>query len=152
MFKSGFADLQSELYTLEKNDFAILKGENERLVTEVERVKLRVKEEINKLQGSVRLDMNLEKGRIWEEGQEQETKVLQTSNKIDTEISALRGQLVTLKSDLFKYLVGKRILCSCGSFSLHFFFKPSQTPLPFLLFPPKAWSCLWYLWWQWSTV
>jgi len=106
MFKSDFADLRNELYTLQKNDFAILKGENERLVTEVERVKLRVKEEINKLQGGVRLDMNLEKGRIWEETQEQESKVQQTSNKIDTEISALRGQLETLKFDIIKYVVG----------------------------------------------
>jgi len=106
MFKSDFADLRNELYTLEKNDFSVLKGENERLLADVERVKLKIKDEMSKLQGSVRLDMNLEKGRIREESQEQEAKVQQTSNKIDTEVALLRNQLGTLKFSIIKYIVG----------------------------------------------
>lgn len=106
MFKSDFADLRNELYTLEKSDFSVLKGENERLAADVERVKLKIKEETSKLQGSVRLDMNLEKGRIREESLEQEAKVQKTSSKIDIEVATLRDQLANLKFDIIKYIVG----------------------------------------------
>ena len=46
---------------MEKNDLAMMKAENERLATDLERLKQRVREEITRTQAGVRLDLNLEK-------------------------------------------------------------------------------------------
>ena len=106
MYKADFAELKSELHMLEKNDFTILKGENERLEAELEKVRAQMREDVNRLQGSVRLDMNLEKGRLRDEALVQESKIKDTENRIDTEISNVRTQLETLKFDIIKYIVG----------------------------------------------
>ncbi|KAF8998611.1 hypothetical protein BDQ17DRAFT_1328815 [Cyathus striatus] len=62
-----FAQLKSELQLMEKNDLAMLKAENDRLVTDIEKLKQRLREEITRTQAGVRLDLNLEKGRMREE-------------------------------------------------------------------------------------
>ena len=106
MYKADFAELKSELHMLEKNDFAILKGENDRLEAELDKVRAQMREEMNRLQGSVRLDMNLEKGRLRDDLLVQESKIKDTENRIDTEISNVRTMLETLKFDIIKYIVG----------------------------------------------
>lgn len=95
---------------LEKNDFAILKGENERLLNELDRVKNLMREELSKLQGSIRLEMNLERGRTRDDTQTQEARIKETDNKIETEISNMRTHLETLKFDIVKYIVGMPVL------------------------------------------
>lgn len=57
-----FAQLKSEVQLLEKNDVALMKADNDRLVTDVEKLKARLREEITRTQAGVRLDLNLEKG------------------------------------------------------------------------------------------
>lgn len=57
-----FAQLKSEIQLLEKNDVALMRADNDRLVTDVERLKARLREEISRTQAGVRLDLNLEKG------------------------------------------------------------------------------------------
>lgn len=47
---------------MEKNDLSMMKAENDRLVTDLERLKQRLREEITRTQAGVRLDLNLEKG------------------------------------------------------------------------------------------
>lgn len=57
-----FARLKSDIQLLERNEFALMKGENERLMAEVERLKQRLREEITRTTAGVRLDLSLEKG------------------------------------------------------------------------------------------
>ena len=57
-----FAQLKSELQLMEKNELAMIKAENDRLVTDVDKLKQRLREEITRTQAGVRLDLNLEKG------------------------------------------------------------------------------------------
>ena len=47
---------------MEKNDLAMMKAENDRLLTDLEKLKQRLREEISRTQAGVRLDLNLEKG------------------------------------------------------------------------------------------
>jgi hypothetical protein len=47
---------------LEKNDVALMRADNDRLVADVEKLKARLREEITRTQAGVRLDLNLEKG------------------------------------------------------------------------------------------
>lgn len=49
---------------MEKNDLATLKAENDRLMTDLEKLKQRLREEITRTQAGVRLDLNLEKGTL----------------------------------------------------------------------------------------
>lgn len=49
---------------MERNDLATLKAENDRLMTDLEKLKQRLREEITRTQAGVRLDLNLEKGNL----------------------------------------------------------------------------------------
>lgn len=61
-FQVDFARLKSDIQLLERNDFTLMKTENERLMTDVEKLKQRLREEITRTTAGVRLDLNLEKG------------------------------------------------------------------------------------------
>ena len=82
---------------MEKNDLAMLKAENDRLVTDIEKLKQRLREEITRTQAGVRLDLNLEKGRIREQSSSQELKVKEVDTKIEQEIAALRTSIQSSK-------------------------------------------------------
>lgn len=60
--KVDFAQLKSEMQLVEKNDLALMKAENDRLMAEVDKLKQRLREEITRSQDGFRLDLNLEKG------------------------------------------------------------------------------------------
>ena len=92
-----FAQLKSELQLVEKNDLAMIKAENDRLVTDIEKLKQRLREEITRTQAGVRLDLNLEKGRIREEASRQELKVKEVDTRIEQEIAGLRAAIQSSK-------------------------------------------------------
>jgi len=50
---------------------------------EIERLRQKFREEVNKIQASVRLDLNLEKGRIRDESSVHELKIKETDNRIE---------------------------------------------------------------------
>lgn len=75
---------------MEKNDLAMIKAENDRLVNDVEKLKQRLREEITRTQAGVRLDLNLEKGRMREESSGQELKIKEVDTRIEQEIAGLR--------------------------------------------------------------
>jgi len=81
--KVDFAQLRSELQTQDKNEFATTKNEHDRLTVEIERLRQKFREEVNKIQASVRLDLNLEKGRIRDESSVHELKIKETDNRIE---------------------------------------------------------------------
>ncbi len=96
-----FAQLKSELQLTEKNDLAMLKAENDRLVTDIEKLKQRLREEITRTQAGVRLDLNLEKGRMREQSSGQELKIKEVDTRIEQEIAALRTQIQSSKVRCF---------------------------------------------------
>ena len=96
-----FAQLKSELQLMEKNDLAMLKAENDRLVTDIEKLKQRLREEITRTQAGVRLDLNLEKGRMREQSSGQELKIKEVDTRIEQEIAALR---TSIQSSKVRYL------------------------------------------------
>ncbi|CAG7847219.1 SubName: Full=Related to middle part of C.elegans myosin heavy chain A {ECO:0000313/EMBL:CCA71885.1} [Serendipita indica DSM 11827] len=62
--KVDFGQLKTELQLMERNDLATLKAENDRLMADLEKLKQRLREEITRTQAGVRLDLNLEKGKL----------------------------------------------------------------------------------------
>ncbi|KAH9175975.1 DUF1640-domain-containing protein [Lactarius sanguifluus] len=91
-----FAQLKSELQLNEKNDLAM----------DIEKLKQRLREEISRTQAGVRLDLNLEKGRIREEGSKQELKMKEVDTRIEQEIAGLRAAIQSSKATTLQYLVG----------------------------------------------
>jgi len=81
----------------EKNDLAMVKAENERLLADIEKLKQRLREEISRTQGGVRLDLNLEKGRMREESSGQELKITEVDTRIEQEIASLRTAIQASK-------------------------------------------------------
>ncbi|KAG6907118.1 hypothetical protein DXG01_010450 [Tephrocybe rancida] len=101
-----FAQIKSELQLMEKNDLAMIKAENDRLVTDIEKLKQRLREEITRTQAGVRLDLNLEKGRMREESSHQELKIKEVDTRIEQEIAGLRTAIQASKATTLQYLVG----------------------------------------------
>lgn len=91
---------------LEKNDFSLTNTNNERLVSEIEKLRQRLREEIGRTQVGVRLDLNLEKGRIRDENATQELKVRAIEERIEQEIATLRTQMETIKLQTLQYMIG----------------------------------------------
>ena len=104
--KVDFAQLKSELQLHEKNDLSSLRGENDRLMADVDKLKQRLREEITRTQAGVRLDLNLEKGRIRDESGQQELKIKEVDTRIESEIAGLRTQIEQSKFSILQYLVG----------------------------------------------
>jgi len=101
-----FAQLKSELQLNEKHDLTVIKAENDRLLTDIERLKQRLREEVSRTQAGVRLDLNLEKGRIREEASRQELKMKEVDTRIEQEIAGLRAAIQSSKATTLQYLVG----------------------------------------------
>jgi hypothetical protein len=116
--KVDFAKLRSELQTLEKNDHSLVKSDQDRITSDLEKLKQRLKEEIAKTQANVRLDLNLEKGRIREESSVHELKIRETDTKIDTEIANIRTQLETVKFQMLQWFAA--FIAGVGSLVLAF--------------------------------
>ena len=125
--KVDFAQLRSELQTLDKNEFATTKNEHDRLTVEIERLRQKFKEEVNKIQASVRLDLNLEKGRIRDESSVHELKIKETDNRIESagldesvncrqEIGMMRAQFETTKFQIIQWLFG--VVTGAGALGL----------------------------------
>lgn len=112
--KVDFAKLKGELQLIDKSDFNSIKNENERLRSELEKLRIKFKEEINKSLSSVRLDLSLEKGRIREESSIYDLKIKETDTKINQEIYNLRVQIDSVKTTVLQWLFG---VCA-GTFSL----------------------------------
>jgi len=107
-----FAQIKSELQLMEKNDLAMIKAENDRLVTDIEKLQQRLREEITRTQAGVRLDLNLEKGRMRQESSEQELKIKEVDTRIEQEIAGLRTAIQASKATTLQYIVGFATGCS----------------------------------------
>ena len=79
--------------------FLLLSCRSEKLRTEL-------KYEIDKIQASQRLDLNLEKGRIRDELLSQNQKAAQTENRLDKEMTNMRTTLEANKNDIVRFAVG----------------------------------------------
>lgn len=110
--KVDFANLRTDLMVLERNDFSMIKSSNDRLTAELDKLRIRAKNDIAKCQADVRLDLNLEKARIRDEGSAQELKIKETDTRIDTEISNLKAFMHQSRQSTWQYMGGLLATCS----------------------------------------
>lgn len=91
--KIDFNRLKSEVQIQERSDFNLMKAENDRLLGEVEKLKQRLKEEVTRTTAGVRLDLNLEKGRIRDESSIHFFKISEVEARIESELAGLRTNI-----------------------------------------------------------
>ncbi|KAL0448435.1 UNVERIFIED_CONTAM: protein FMP32, mitochondrial [Sesamum latifolium] len=86
--------------------FSLLQHETEKLKSDIEKMRSELRYEIDKVTAGQRLDLNLERGRIRDELNNQNQETTNLTNKLDREIHALRAQIEAAKYDVIKYCIG----------------------------------------------
>ncbi len=104
--KVDFAKLRSELLSADSTESNTTRTVHERLTNDIAKLNSRLRDEIGRTLASVRLDLNLEKGRIREEAMSQELKIKETETKIEQEVATLRQQLEQVKFQTLQWLMG----------------------------------------------
>ncbi|KAL0093790.1 hypothetical protein F4703DRAFT_1731047 [Phycomyces blakesleeanus] len=105
-FKQNFSRLKSEIQQKERRDVDEIKTMNDQLKSEIAKLRKSLQQEIVRSQAGVRLDLNLEKGRIRDESINQHKRLEKTDQKMEEEIKALRGQMRGIKLQILQYLMG----------------------------------------------
>ncbi|EDO32033.1 predicted protein [Nematostella vectensis] len=119
-WKSTYDEVRNEMFLLEKSKFAQVKEENEKLKEKVKALEQFMQDEMQKMKGSIRLDMSLEKSRRSEENSSQN---LMLDDLLHPQIAKLGTQMETQKLDLIKYLVGSMVSCTTLMLAIWRIFK-----------------------------
>ncbi|KAK5132565.1 hypothetical protein LTR08_008882 [Meristemomyces frigidus] len=104
--KVDFAKLRSELLSADSTESSLTRGTHERLTNDLAKLNSRLRDEVQRTQASVRLDLNLEKGRIREEANSQDLKIKETETRIEQESAQLRERLEAVKFSTLQWLMG----------------------------------------------
>ena len=104
--KVDFAKLRSELIGADSTESSLTRASHERLTNELAKLNNRLREEVQRTHASVRLDLNLEKGRVREEANNQDLKIKETEARIEQESAALRERLEAVKFSTLQWLMG----------------------------------------------
>lgn len=104
--KVDFTKLKSELQGLDKAEVTRVTNEHERLATDIEKLRQKFKEAVAKSKANVRLDLNLEKGRIREESAVHESKIKETDTRIEQELANFKTQIEGTKVQVAQWLIG----------------------------------------------
>ncbi|KAI9024435.1 hypothetical protein CLU79DRAFT_747168 [Phycomyces nitens] len=105
-YKGEFGKLKSEIQVTEKRDVEEAKVANERLKSELDKLRKSLQEDIVRSQAGVRLDLNLEKGRIRDEIVGHHEKLRATDEKIEGEVLELRRHMKEIKLQILQYMIG----------------------------------------------
>ncbi|XP_051127420.1 protein FMP32, mitochondrial-like isoform X2 [Andrographis paniculata] len=99
---------RTELKSSQDHHFALLQHEGEKLRNDIEKMRSELRYEIDKVTAGQRLDLNLEKGRMRDELNNQ-------NQEIHAKIHALHAQIEAAKYDVIKYCVGTVVsVCAVG--------------------------------------
>lgn len=106
---SEIVSVKKDMTLLQKSEFSSLKTETEKISISLTQSQDHMNDEIVKLKGQFSLDINLERGRAIEAHAENEKRLQQLHNKIDTEIANLKTVYEMYRNDVFKYAGGTMI-------------------------------------------
>ncbi|KAJ5142041.1 hypothetical protein N7526_003036 [Penicillium atrosanguineum] len=90
--KVDFAKLRSELLNTDSTETQLTRSSHEKIAADLAKLNSRMRDEVGRTQASVRLDLNLEKGRIREEANGQEMRIKETETRIEQEVAGLRNE------------------------------------------------------------
>ena len=82
----------------------------------LEKLRTELRYEIDKLTGSQKLDLNLERGRTRDEIAKQNDRIMSIDGRLDREVNLIRTQIEASKNDMLRYSVAT--LASLGAVTL----------------------------------
>ncbi|KAH6810219.1 coiled-coil 90B-like protein [Perilla frutescens var. frutescens] len=97
---------KTEVKSSQDHHFSMLQHEMEKVKNDIEKMRSELRYEIDKVTAGQRLDLNLERGRIRDELNNQNQETTNLTTKLDREIHTLRAQLEAAKYDVIKYCIG----------------------------------------------
>lgn len=103
--KVDFTKLRSDLLLADSAEASLTRASHERLGNELVKLQSRLRDEIGRAQASVKLDLNLEKGRIREESSAQDLKIKETNARIEQEAAGLRERIELVKFSTLQWLM-----------------------------------------------
>ncbi|GFN77185.1 mitochondrial calcium uniporter regulator 1-like [Plakobranchus ocellatus] len=106
---SEIVSVKKDMTLLQKSEFSSLKTETEKISISLTQSQDHMNDEIVKLKGQFSLDINLERGRAIEAHAENEKRLQQLHNKIETEVANLKTVYEMYRNDVFKYAGGTMI-------------------------------------------
>lgn len=109
-----FAKLRDQLLCADSSEFHNLQNEYERVRTDLDKLRNKLREEITKANAGFKLDLSLEKGRIREESSHHDLQIKEIETKIDQEVNNMRMQIDSVKTQVMQWLIG---VCT-GTFAL----------------------------------
>ncbi|XP_042316883.1 coiled-coil domain-containing protein 90B, mitochondrial isoform X2 [Sceloporus undulatus] len=133
--------IRKDMVILEKSEFANLRADNEKMKIELDQVKQQLMNEIGQIRAENKLDINLERSRVTDMFTDQERKLMEAttefhkkdsstnssvtevSNKIDTEIAALKTLMESNKLDTIRYLAASVFTCLAIALGFYRFWK-----------------------------
>ncbi|KAL6576081.1 hypothetical protein OROHE_000552 [Orobanche hederae] len=115
--ESNLSQFKTEVKSSQDHHFSMLQHETEKLKSDIDKMSDKLKNDIEKMRSELRyeidkvtagqrLDLNLERGRIRDELNNQNQETTNLTTKLDREIHALRAQLEAAKYDVIKYCIG----------------------------------------------
>ncbi|CAA0839218.1 Protein of unknown function (DUF1640 [Striga hermonthica] len=115
--ESILSKFKTEVKSSQDNHLSLLQRETEKLKGDIEKMMEKLKSDLEKMRSELsyeidkvtaghRLDLNLERGRIRDELNNQNQETTNLTNKLDREIHALRAQIEAAKYDVIKYCIG----------------------------------------------
>ncbi|CAO3612982.1 unnamed protein product [Cunninghamella blakesleeana] len=104
--KVDLAQLKHELQFTNKNEYLLMKAENDRLQLELVKIKQRLHEEIIKTSEHAKIEMHLEKSRFRDEFSNQKIKIEESLTHTESEMANIRTQMETTKLQIVQYFIG----------------------------------------------
>jgi hypothetical protein len=104
--QSDFDRIKAELHLLERNDITILKQGTEKVVAELDKLKLKNKDDLMKLQSGATLDLNLEKGRLKEEQSILEKHLADMEARLKQQVQETKYDIKQTRWNTIKLITG----------------------------------------------
>ncbi|KAI9034647.1 hypothetical protein DFJ74DRAFT_600991 [Hyaloraphidium curvatum] len=98
-------ELDTALSRLNGADFGAMRADVARMKSDLDKLRQRLKEEVMKAESAMKLEIGLEKGRIRDMHAAEELRINEVEGRIDSEISAFKTGLETIKWELFRVLL-----------------------------------------------
>ncbi|ESO91097.1 hypothetical protein LOTGIDRAFT_163625 [Lottia gigantea] len=112
------SSIKKDMVILQKSEFTSLQHETDKLGVEIKMLKETLDDEMGKVKGQIKLDINLERGRAIEAHAGSEKELAQLHNKIDTGIANLKTMFEQYRNDMFKYAGGTVLTMASLSLAL----------------------------------
>ncbi|KAL6213687.1 hypothetical protein ACLB2K_013133 [Fragaria x ananassa] len=104
--EAKLSKFEVEIKSLQEHHFSMLTRETEKLQSVIDKLRSELRYELDKVAAGSRLDLNLEKGRMRDEFNNQNAETANLTNKLDREIQAVKALVETGKYEVIKYCIG----------------------------------------------